>query len=60
MSDSERPIREIARNRKAKHDYEILETVEVGVALVGSEVKTLRAGEVSLGEAYVRIRDGQM
>jgi SsrA-binding protein len=60
MSDSERPIREIARNRKAKHDYEILETVEVGVALVGTEVKTLRAGEVSLGEAFVRIRQGQM
>lgn len=60
MSDSERPIREIARNRKAKHDYEILETVEVGVELVGTEVKTLRAGEVSLAESFVRIRQSQM
>lgn len=59
MSDSERPIREITRNRRAKHDYEILDTLEVGVALQGTEVKTLRAGEVSLGEAFVRIKDDQ-
>ena len=60
MSDSERPIREVTRNRRAKYDFEILETLEVGVALHGTEVKTLRAGEVSLGEAFVRIRNGQM
>jgi len=60
MSDSERPIREVTRNRRAKYDFEILETLEVGVALQGTEVKTLRAGEVSLGEAFVRIRNGQM
>lgn len=59
MSDSERPIHEITRNRRAKHDYEILDTLEVGVALQGTEVKTLRAGEVSLGEAFVRIKDDQ-
>lgn len=60
MSDSERPIREVTRNRRAKYDFEILETLEVGVALQGTEVKTLRAGEVSLAEAFVRIRNGQM
>lgn len=60
MSDSERPVKEVARNRRAKHDFEILDTLEVGVELRGTEVKTLRAGEVSLGEAFVRIKGGQM
>jgi SsrA-binding protein len=60
MSDTERPIREIAFNRKAKRDYEILEILEVGIVLVGTEVKTLRNGHVSLTESFVKIRDGQM
>ena len=41
-------------NRKARHDYEILDTLECGVVLLGSEVKSVRAGRVSLGEGYVR------
>ncbi len=41
-------------NRKARHDYEIAETLEVGIRLAGSEVKAVRAGRISLGEAYVR------
>jgi SsrA-binding protein len=40
-------------NRRARHEYTILETLEVGIALVGSEVKAVRAGEVSLGEGFV-------
>ncbi|MBC8406737.1 MAG: SsrA-binding protein SmpB [Planctomycetes bacterium] len=60
MSETERPIREIAFNRKAKRDYEILDTLEVGIVLVGTEVKTLRNGHVSLAESFVKIRDGQM
>jgi len=60
MSDTERPIREIAFNRKAKRDYEMLDTLEVGIVLVGTEVKTLRDGHVSLTESFVKIRDGQM
>ena len=45
----------IAQNRKARHDYEILETMEAGIALLGSEVKALRAGKASLGDGYARI-----
>jgi len=45
----------VAENRKARHDYEILDTLECGIALVGSEVKSLRAGRMSLDEAYGRV-----
>ncbi len=41
-------------NRKARHNYEILDTLECGIVLLGSEVKSIRAGRVSLGEGYVR------
>ena len=46
-------------NPKARFDYEILETFEAGIDLVGSEVKSVREGKVSLGEAFVHLRDGQ-
>ncbi|MEE9554666.1 MAG: SsrA-binding protein SmpB [candidate division Zixibacteria bacterium] len=45
-------IKIVASNRKARHEYEILETVEAGLSLVGSEVKSLRAGKASLREAF--------
>ncbi len=48
--------RDLVRNRKARHQYEILETLEAGIALVGSEVKSVRAGRVSLEEAFVRAK----
>jgi SsrA-binding protein len=48
----------VARNRRARHEYFILETYEAGVALQGSEIKSIRAGQISLAEAYVRI-DGK-
>ncbi len=44
----------VASNRKAKHDYFLLETYEAGIALMGSEIKSIRAGQVSLKEAYVK------
>jgi SsrA-binding protein len=47
--------RVVAENRKARHDYEILDTLECGIALGGSEVKSLRAGRMSLDEAYGRV-----
>ena len=47
-------------NRKALHDYEVLERVEAGLALTGSEIKSIRAGKVSLQEAYVRPEGGEM
>jgi SsrA-binding protein len=48
----------VARNRKALHEYFILETMEAGIALQGSEIKSIRAGQISLAEAFVRI-DGE-
>jgi SsrA-binding protein len=50
----------IAQNRKARHDYLIEETVEAGLALVGTEVKSCREGKVSLAEAYATVRDGEV
>lgn len=52
--------RVISENRKAGFRYEILEQVECGVMLVGSEVKSLRENKVSLDEAYARIRDNEL
>ena len=49
----------IASNKKARHDYEILETYECGVALQGTEVKSLRAGRASLVDGYATIDDGE-
>jgi SsrA-binding protein len=48
----------VASNRRARHEYFILETLEAGIALQGSEIKSIRAGQISLAEAYVRI-DGK-
>lgn len=56
--DAERGIRRIAQNRRARHDYEILETFECGLALTGAEVKSLRAGHIALQDAYARV-DGR-
>ena len=50
----------VVSNRKARHDYEILSTFECGIVLVGSEVKSLRNGRMSLDESYGRLRDGEV
>jgi SsrA-binding protein len=50
----------VASNRKARHDFTILETMEAGLVLVGSEVKSLREGHVQLADAYARASDGEM
>ena len=49
----------VARNRKARHTYEILDTYEAGIVLVGSEVKALREAQVQMGEAYAVVDDGE-
>jgi SsrA-binding protein len=46
-------------NRRARHDYEILESLEAGIALSGTEVKSVRDGGASIGEAYARFRNGE-
>ena len=54
------PEKNIAVNRKAQHDYEILKRVEAGIALTGSEIKSVRGNRVSLQEAYVRPEHGDL
>ena len=49
----------IAQNRRARHDYFIEETVEAGIMLTGTEVKSCRAGKVTLSDAYAHISDGE-
>lgn len=51
--------RNIAQNRKAYHDYFISDTLEAGIVLVGSEIKSIRAGKVNLRDSYVTVRDGE-
>lgn len=52
--------RQIAENRKARHDYFVIETIECGIELVGTEVKSLRAGTVNLKDSWCSIDDGEM
>jgi SsrA-binding protein len=52
MADADRTIRSIVRNRKALYEYEVLQRFEAGIALTGTEVKSLRAGKVSMADAY--------
>ena len=52
--------KQIADNRKARHDYFVLDTIEAGIELVGTEVKSLRAGNVNLKDAWCSIDDGEM
>jgi len=52
--------RVVSENRRARHDYEIVDTLECGIALVGSEVKSLRGGRMSLAEAYGRLQGDEV
>ena len=57
--DPTSPDRLIAQNRRASDDYFILETVEAGIVLTGTEVKSLRQGKASLAEAYATVENGE-
>ncbi|NBP54615.1 MAG: SsrA-binding protein SmpB [Actinobacteria bacterium] len=50
----------LASNRKARHDFTIIDVVEAGIVLLGSEVKSLRTGQVQLADAYARVVDGEV
>ncbi len=52
--------RVVSQNRSARHEYEVIDTLECGIMLVGSEVKSLRVGHVSLDEAYARMKEGEV
>ena len=58
MADSGTKV--VATNRKARHDFDVLETVEAGIALRGSEVKSVRAAKVQLKDSYAHVRDGEV
>ena len=50
----------VASNRRARHDYEIVDSFEAGISLLGSEVKSLRAGQAQLKDSYADIRNGEL
>lgn len=53
------PIKVVALNRKAYHDYHVLDTFEAGIALLGTEIKSIRTGGVNLRDAYARVENGE-
>ena len=59
MSAAREKNRQLAANRRARRDYEILESFEAGMELVGSEVKSARLGKVQLKDSYVEVREGE-
>ena len=58
MTESKRKI--VSSNRKARHDYEILDTYEAGLVLMGSEIKSIRAGHVNLREGFIQARGDEL
>lgn len=58
-SDDAVRFKQVARNRRARHEYDILETFECGIALQGAEVKSLRLGRVTIADAYARVEQGE-
>lgn len=60
MSESGEKVKIIARNRKARHDYEIISSIEAGIELLGTEVKSLRDGKVTITDSYAYIEGGQI
>jgi SsrA-binding protein len=59
-TERQKAERLLAENRKAYHDYEILETYEAGLVLVGTEVKAIREGRVNLRDSYARVERGEV
>ena len=53
-------VKVLARNKKARHEYHVDETLEAGIVMVGSEVKSIRDGKVVLRDAYARVEDGEV
>ena len=60
MAEEKKSTKVIAENRKARHDYFVIETYEAGIELFGTEVKSLRAGAVNLKDSYCEIDGGEM
>ena len=60
MSPKALGVKQVAQNRKAYHDYFILEKFEAGIELFGTEVKSIRAGNVNLKDSYCAVKDGEL
>jgi len=60
MAENRLPEKNIVTNRKARRDYEIIETREAGISLLGTEVKSLRAGKVNLADSYAAVENGEV
>jgi SsrA-binding protein len=60
MGGDDKARKVIASNRRARYEYEVLDTFEAGIVLSGPEVKSLRAGKASLGDAYAEVRRGEV
>jgi SsrA-binding protein len=59
-TERERAQANVAENRKASHDYHLLETFEAGLVLLGTEVKAIREGRVNLRDSFARVEDGEL
>lgn len=53
------PLQVVATNRKARHDYHVLETLEAGIVLAGTEIKSVRGGKISLQDGFARVEKGE-
>lgn len=60
MSGKKQGIKVVAENRRARHEYHIHETFEAGIALTGTEIKSLRGGRANLTDSYARIENGEL
>jgi len=60
MKTSDTTVKTVMVNLKARHEYYVLETLEVGIALLGTEVKSVRAGKVNLLDSYATVENGQL
>jgi SsrA-binding protein len=60
VQEKESDRESVARNKRARHDYHLLETWEAGIVLTGTEVKSLRAGKANITDAYGVVRDGEV
>ena len=60
MPTGKTELKTIAQNKKAFHDYFVLESVEAGIELCGTEVKSLRKGQVNLKDAWCEVKNGEM
>lgn len=58
--DGKPPLKTIADNRRARHEFEVLETIETGIELAGTEVKSMRQGKANLQDSHARIEDGEV